>query len=195
MLRYSHFVKKSMQAVQTWSNSNSMHVDVLHKTEQRFIAFLISYASCTCVCDMSPLQARCCATPISSRNRFKPYKLDRIATACMLMCCIRQNSVSLLFLISYASCTRVWHINRYFVTNFHFGRKNVPCARCCATPISSRNRFKPYKLDRIATACILMCATRQNSVSFRFWEVTHHAHVCVLCHQYKRDVVLLPFRQ
>ena len=39
MLRYSHFVKKSMQAVQTWSNSNSMHVDVLHKTEQRFIAF------------------------------------------------------------------------------------------------------------------------------------------------------------
>ena len=97
MLRYSHFVKKSMQAVQTWSNSNSMHVDVLHETEQRFIAFLISYASCTCVCDMSPLQARCCATPISSRNRFKPYKLDRIATACMLMCCIRQNSVLLLF--------------------------------------------------------------------------------------------------
>ena len=80
-----------------WSNSNSMHVDVLHKTEQRFIAFLISYASCTCVCDMSPLQARCCATPISSRNRCKPYKLDRIATACMLMCCIRQNSVLLLF--------------------------------------------------------------------------------------------------
>ena len=39
MLRYSHFVKKSIQAVQTWSNSNSMHVDVLHKTEQRFIAF------------------------------------------------------------------------------------------------------------------------------------------------------------
>ena len=26
-----------------------MHVDVRHKTEQRFIAFLISYASCTCV--------------------------------------------------------------------------------------------------------------------------------------------------
>ena len=53
MLRYYHFVKKSMQAVQTWSNSNSMHVDVRHKTEQRFIAFLISYASCTCVCDIS----------------------------------------------------------------------------------------------------------------------------------------------
>ena len=68
MLRDSHFVKKSIQAVQTWSNSNSMHVDVRHKTEQRFIAFLISYASCTC--------AR--------------------------------------------------YVNRYFVTNFHCGRENVP---------------------------------------------------------------------
>jgi hypothetical protein len=150
MLRCSHFVKKSIQGVQTWSNSNSMHINVRHKTEQRFIAFLISYASCTCV----------------------------------------------------------RYVNRYFVTNFQCGRENVPCARCCATPISSRNRFKPYKLDRIATACILMCATRQNSVSFRFWEVTHHAHVCGMsigillqifsvggktCHV--RDVARLSFRQ
>ena len=93
-------------------------------------------------------------------------------------------------------------LNRFLVPRsvhllqiFTVGWKTMPCARCCATPISSRNRFKPYKLDRIATACMLMCATRQNSVSLRFWEVTHHAHVCVLCHQYKRDVVLLPFRQ
>jgi hypothetical protein len=54
MLCYFHFVKKSIQGVQTWSNSNSMHINVHHKTEQRFIAFLISYASCTCVCTMSP---------------------------------------------------------------------------------------------------------------------------------------------
>ncbi len=126
MLRDSHFVNKLIQGVQTWSHSNNMHVDVCHKTEQRFIAFLISYASCTCV----------------------------------------------------------RYVNRYFVTNFHCGRENVPCARCCATPISSRNRFKPYKLDRIATACTLMCDIRQNSVSLRFWEVTHHAHVCVICHHY-----------
>ena len=38
-----------IQAVQTWSNSNSIHVDVRHKTEQRFMTFLISGASCTCV--------------------------------------------------------------------------------------------------------------------------------------------------
>ena len=111
MLCYSHFVKKSIQGVQTSSNSNSVHINVRHKTDQRFIAFLVSYASCTCV----------------------------------------------------------RYVKRYFVTNFHCGMQNVPCARCCATPISSRNRFKAYKLHRIATACILMCATRQTSVSLRFW--------------------------
>ena len=97
MLCYSHFVKKSIQGVQTSSNSNSVHINVRHKTDQRFIAFLMSYASCTCVCTMSPVQARCCATPISSRNRFKAYKLHRIATACILMCATRQTSVSLRF--------------------------------------------------------------------------------------------------
>ena len=61
---------------------------------------------------------------------------------------------------------KVTYLLRY---KFHFGKKNVPCARCCATPISSRNRCKPYKLDRIATACMLMCCMRQNSVLLLFW--------------------------
>ena len=168
MLRDSHFVKKSIQAAQTWSNSNSMHVDVCHKTEQRFIAFLMSYASCTCVryfnryfvtnfhCGRENVPcARCCATLISSKNRFKPHKLDRIATACMLMCAIRQNSVSL----------RFWWVTHHAHVCVLCQSVQVPCARCCATLISSINRFKPYKRDRIATACMLMCAIRQNSVS------------------------------
>ncbi len=172
MLRYSHFVKKSIQAIQTWSNTNSMHVDVRHKTEQRFIAFLISYASCTCAryvnwyfvtnfhCGMENVPcARCCAAPISSRNRFKPYKRDRIATSCMLMCATRKNSVSL----------RFWEVTHHTHVCVVCQSVQVPCARCCATPIWSRNRFKPYKRDRIATACMLMCAIRQNSVSLRFW--------------------------
>ena len=171
MLCYSHFVKKSIQAVQTWSNSNSMHIDVRHNTEQRFVTFLIRYASCTCVCTMLPSQARCCATSISSRNRFKPYKLDRIATACILMCAIRQNSVSL----------RFWWVTHHTHVCVLCQSVQVPCARCCATSISSRNRFKAYILDRRATACILMCAIRHNSVSLRFWWVTHHAHVCAVC--------------
>ena len=83
--------------------------------------------------------------------------------------CQSSKTVSFHYVIGYTSCTCVWYVNRYFVTNFHCGRENVPCARCCATPISSRNRFKPYKLDRIATPCMLMCAIRQNSVSLRFW--------------------------
>ena len=169
MLRYSHFVKKSMQAVQTWSNSNSMHVDVLHKTEQRFIAFLISYASCTRVWHINRYFvtnfhfgrknvpcARCCATPISSRNRCKPYKPWSNSNSMHVDVLHKTEQRFIAFLISYASCTCVCDMSPLQ-------------ARCCATPISSRNRFKPYKLDRIATACMLMCCIRQNSVLLLFW--------------------------
>ena len=172
MLRYSHFVKKSIQAAQTWSNSNSMHVDVRHKTEQRFIAFLRSYASCTCVCGMSISASAMCA--MLRYFHFVKKSIQAAQTwqnTNSMHVDVRHKTEQrfIAFLISYASCTCVRYVNRYFVTNFHCGRENVPCAWCCATPISSRNQFKPYKLDRIATACMLMCATRQNSVSLRFW--------------------------
>ena len=172
MLRDSHFVKKSIQGVQTWSNSNSMHVHVHHKTEQRFIAFLISYASCTCVCGMSISASAMCA--MLRYFHFVKKSIQGAQTwsnsnSMHVDVCHKTEQRFIAFLRSYASCTCVRYFNRYFVTNFHCGMETVQCARCCAAPISSRNRFKPYKLDRIPTACMLMCAIRQNSVSLRFW--------------------------
>ena len=159
MLCYSHFVKKSIQAVQTWSNSNSMHINVRHKTEQRFIAFLMSYASCTCVCGMSISASAMCAMLRYSHFVKKSIQAIQTWTNSNSMHADERHKTDqrfIAFLISYASCTCVCTM--------------LPSqARCCATSISSRNRFKPYKLDRIATACILMCAITQNSVSLRFW--------------------------
>jgi hypothetical protein len=161
MLRCSHFVEKSIQGVQTWSNSNNMHVVVRHKTEQRFIAFLISYASCTfvwyvnqCKCHVRDVALLPFRQQIDSRrtNLIESQQhacwcapLDRTAFHCVF------DKLRIMHMC--AVCQSV----------------QVPCARCCATPISSRNLFKPYKLDRIATACMLMFAIRQNSVSLRFW--------------------------
>jgi hypothetical protein len=135
MLRDSHFVKTSIQAVQTWSNSNSMHINVRHKTEQRFIAFLMSYASCTCV----------------------------------------------------------WYVNRYFVTNFHCGRENVP------------NQYKRHvwnvwqqltRHDLCVYHCVVtwsQATVKKNSVSCyfasRFWMTTPPV-LNFSCVTWKREIWL-----
>ena len=63
--------------------------------------------------------------------------------------------------------------------------QDQPCGRCCATVITPKITFKPYKLDRTSKASYEMSAQGENSFSLRIDEMRSKTK-CQNCMFWKR---------
>ena len=101
MLRCSHFVNISIQALQTSSNVNSIMLNERKKREHALLLYSLKASKKKVAklhvfeCDLVQPCGRCCAARILSIFRFKPYKLHRMSTASSLLCARKENMLCL----------------------------------------------------------------------------------------------------